>query len=353
MPARLLTLGIIDGAGTGASIAAISILITLGSGPGAAAAVLAAGAAGRMLALAWTTRLARKDVTAQAARNAYTVATLLMTFGSIAAVTAAQQQMLLTAAALGIASGTGNNLTSTLAATARKGSITAFYPLLMIGGAAGATWATHIIQTGRPLLHIQALLALQLAEPALIRPYQAALRESPPLANIATSALKSATLSTFAYGPLTIYAVLVTMATGPEHVGAAMAAYAAGASIAATCDRMLIRNQTYAEDGWKLTAALAAAGAATWIAAGTLPGMLAGRAASGLLMFLAQGRLLRRSHQEGGEAQVAGTSAGLGIGGGIGGVLAGTLAGSVGVGSMALLLATATLALAAIGRRGR
>lgn len=347
MPARMLTLGAIDGAGTGAYIAAVSIILTLGSGPGAAAAVLATGSAGRIASLAWLAALTRGSRrSGSSANRAYTAATVLMTFGALLGIHAAQNQALAAAALLGVVSGAGNSLTTTLAATARRGQMTSFYPLLMIGGAAGAAWSAAVLHSGRPVIYVQALIALQIVEPVLIRPYRAALRRSPPVRELLAGGLRGVALATLAYGPLTTYAVLTTLTVGVQHVGASMAFYAAGASLAAAVDSRLRLNPVYAADRWGTTVMLAAAGIATWAAAASLPGLLAGRFVAGLLTFLAQGRMLRRSYEQGAEAGVAGTTTGLSIGGGIGGVIAGSLVGSYSIASMSATLTLATLTLA-------
>lgn len=102
---------------------------------------------------------------------------------------------------------------------------------------------------------------------------------------------------------------------------------------------------------------------AVWAVADTVPGLLAGRAAAGALMFLAQGRLLRSVFDSGTDpgtdsgagstARVAAASAGLGAGAGPGGVAASALAQSWGVATIAVVLAVGTLALAAAAPGGR
>jgi hypothetical protein len=354
IPARIRLLALVDGAGTGAYLAATSILLTTTAGPAAAGTALAIGATGRVAALVWLSRLTRTDAPATTAHRAYLLATALMVGGGIAGLWAASVGAALAVGLLGIISGAGNNLTSTLAATARDGQMVSFYPLLMLGGAGGAAVAATVLARGLPLWLLTLLLAAQLIEPILIRPYQRLLRARPALTVVTGDALKGAALAAASYGPLTAYAVLVTTAHGPRWVGPAMAAYAAGATLAAPLDRHLSTlSARYRQDRWGGTVLLAAAGALTWAAGTTVAGVLAGRAAAGTLMFLAQGRLLRSVFETtgGSAARAAATSTGLGVGAGAGGIIAVLLAQSRSLPAMALTLALATCATLLIDRR--
>lgn len=357
MPARIRALALIDGAGSGAYLAAVSILLAANSGTLRASAAIALGSLGRILSLVWAGALTREGADRGAAGRAYTAATVLMVVGAIGGVHAAGSGTYVAVAALAVISGAGNNLTSTLAATARKGQMTSFYPMLMVGGAAGAVYATYILQSGHAVMWIHALLALQLTEPLLLRPYQGALVARPSGAIMAADTLRAAALAAAAYGPLAIYAVLVSATIGAHHVGAAMLAYAAGAAAAEPLDRALRkRTELWREDRWSTIIITAAIGVATWVASGNLAGLLAGRFAAGVLMFLSQGMLLRSRYESvgGSEARVAGVSAGLGMGAGLGSILAATLFQTVGAPAMAMLLALATLSLlAAAGRNTR
>lgn len=348
MPLRIRLLALVDGAGSGAYLAAVSILLLANHTPAQTGAAVALGSLGRILSLLWAGLLTRGGADRTSARRAYLSGIILMTFGAIAGVYYASAGSVATVAVLGVLSGAGNNLTSTLAATARKGQMTSFYPTLIVGGGAGAAYATYLIQNGSPLVWVYALLALQLAEPLLIRPYQKALVPRPKGLLMASDTLRAATLSSAAYGPLAVYAVLVTSSVGPQYVGLAMVAYSCGAAAAAAVDRLLERHvKFWQHDSWRTVTAVAAAGVLTWALASSLPGLLAGRLAAGVLMFLAQGMLLRSRFESasGSEARVASTSAGLGIGAGLGGVAATLLAQSFGIPAMAVLLAAATLAL--------
>ncbi len=352
MPSRMRILALIDGAGTGTHLAAISIILASQHGVARTGTVLAFGSLGRIAALAWTGALTRNGTGAEAARRAYLLATILMTVGSSAGLVAAGYGSLPAVALLGIIGGTGNNVTSTLAATARKGQMTAFYPLLMVGAAAGSVTATFILQHGLPTIILHLIILAQLLEPLLLRPYQRGLTIRPAASILATDLLRASILSACAYGPLAVYAALVTTSIGSQYVGAAMVTYSAGAALAPRAERLLQRHLQL-KDRLSTVSALAAAGVATWVAAGTVPGLLGGRLAAGTLMFLAQGMLLRMSFESSGgsEARVASGSAGLGLGAGLGGIIAALIAENAGLAAMAAILAGATLAAGLIGER--
>jgi hypothetical protein len=124
-----------------------------------------------------------------------------------------------------------------------------------------------------------------------------------------------------------------------------MAAYAAGALLAIPVSRRLAGFHTF---GGVLL--LGAVGVGVWAVALNGPLLLATRFVSGLVLFIAQGRLISIAYGDDGKAstaRLAGSSTGLGIGASVGAVIAARLAADYSVSVMAFALTAATLAAAA------
>lgn len=115
-------------------------------------------------------------------------------------------------------------------------------------------------------------------------------------------------LALCSYGPLGLFAALAAAEFGPGWVGPAFLVYAAGSVVAA---RLTERLDIDPSTG----AFLASAGSLLWVFGFlSLPLTLAARFLSGVLLFLAQGTLLRRAGVRGGSAAVTSALVGLGIG---------------------------------------
>lgn len=100
-------------------------------------------------------------------------------------------------------------------------------------------------------------------------------------------------LALCSYGPLGLFAALVTVEFGPGWVGPSFLVYAAGSLVAA---RLTERFDVEPSTG----ALLAAVGSLLWVVGFlSLPVTLVARFLSGVLLFLAQGTLLRRAGHRG------------------------------------------------------
>lgn len=352
MPARIRSAAAAHGIGIGAYSAALAIQLTTTRSISAAAVAIAAGAAGRAGTALWIGRALRAGTRTHQTRNLHLASIAILVAGASASLNAAGRMSLTAVALLSILQGAGSNLATLLASTSRPGQMVSYSPMVQAGSVAGAMSAGALAAFGAPLWPVHLMVLVHLLEPALIRPYLGDIAPRARIRPLIGRSFAAAALAAASYGPLWIYAALVTDTLGPAYVGAAQAMYAAGALGADPVDRLLAkRSRTYRESGWAVTVALAAAGAATWVVSGHVEGMLLGRCAAGTLMFLSQGRLMREGAEnpDGGVTRAAATSAGLGVGSAFGAIGAGWLAGRYGAGSMGLYLALITLTLAPAG----
>lgn len=157
-------------------------------------------------------------------------------------------------------------------------------------------------------------------------------------------------LSLTTYGPLALFSTLVTLEFGASWVGPGFLVYAVGSVVAARLQRSIKARRSHA-------AFVAAAGSAVWmIGFETWWLMLAGRLASGVMLFFAQGVVLTHAASSGERREFTGALVGLGVGAQLAALWSGVVADV----SVVLMSASATLAGAALGvvglfveRRGR
>lgn len=149
-------------------------------------------------------------------------------------------------------------------------------------------------------------------------------------------------LGVVAYGPLSLFATLVTVELGADWVGPGFLSYALGSLLAG---RVLAARRF----GLGGVAVLAAMGGAVWFVAllswGTL---LVTRFVAGVVMFVAQGAMLQRASEHS-RASLASALVGVGVGTQLGAVWCGLVAESS-ITAMAAVSVVASLTLAAATR---
>lgn len=146
-------------------------------------------------------------------------------------------------------------------------------------------------------------------------------------------------LALTAYGPLMLFATLVSLELSSVWIGPAAAAYTLGSFVAG---RLLVgRDISPAK-----CALLAALASSVWIVGfSSVPVMLLMRFVSGVALFIAQGAALSRSSRLGTKADLAASLVALSIGAQLGGVWAGQAA-ELSVPFMAMLATSLALCLA-------
>jgi hypothetical protein len=150
-------------------------------------------------------------------------------------------------------------------------------------------------------------------------------------------------LATFSYGPLGLFAVLVSEEFGARWVGPAFLVYAVGSIVAARLAKTVHVSPATG-------ALLAAAASLLWVVGfSSVVVMLSARLLSGVLLFLAQGSALRRAAESGGSAAVTSALVGLGVGASAGAFWCGFLA-ELSIPAMAIASAAFSVLLAVLCR---
>jgi hypothetical protein len=149
-------------------------------------------------------------------------------------------------------------------------------------------------------------------------------------------------LGVVAYGPLQLFATLVTVGLGAGWVGPGFLVYALGSLVAG---RVLATRRL----GLVAVALLGAVGGAVWfIALSSWGALLVTRFVAGVVMFVAQGAMLQRAAEHG-RASLASALVGVGVGAQLGAVWCGLLAESS-IAAMAAVSVVASLGLAVATR---
>lgn len=336
---RVLVLAGVDGVGTGAQNVAVALLLVQRFGIVWASLAIGTATVGRLATPPLVRLLESRPASRDRPHLVFNVAICTMTLSSLAVVALAAWGPL--AAVFGFVAvwSAANQVSSTLAVAAVPERVVHFGPFLIAGQAVGALAAVASLESQLAPVLLALLLLLQLLEIPLLRDVAFPVVHSETLRDVVPHATRGLFFALLFYGPLTIYAVLATSVASAAWAGWSMAVYAAGGLLAPAVERRLPGRES-----WPGVLALGTAATATWLFAVSGPAMLAGRFAAGLLLFVAQGRLVRLAllgpNGSVSTVRLSGVSTGLGAGAGLAGVVAGVLA-DVSVDFMATALTAA------------
>jgi hypothetical protein len=350
---RVFSLGFLDGTGTGIQIAVVGVVIAERFGLAAAGLVLGVSSLGRFGSpLVFWAMDRHPGVGSGEMHRLFRWAVVGMTVTSLGVVGSAVWLAPWVTVAVGLVWALCNSVSTIIATTAVPDSIHGYGPVTIVGTAVGAWVGAAAIADGVDggvggvaAVAVAVLLLLQLAEVPLIASVTfRSVTQVSPLETV-RHAGKGFAVAVLTYGPVVVYQALTLTIASVEWVGWAMAAYAAGALLAIPVSRRLAGFHTF---GGLLL--LGAVGVGVWAVALNGPLLLATRFVSGLVLFIAQGRLISIAYGDDGKAstaRLAGSSTGLGIGASVGAVIAARLAADYSVSVMAFALTAATLAAAA------
>ncbi len=349
---RIFSLAFLDGVGTGIQGVVVGIVVAQRFGLSSAGLVLGLLSLGRFFspAVFWFVdrhpRMGNKETHRLfqgfiVGMTVMSVAVVLLTFWG-------EAWMVVLA---GLIWSLCNSSSSIIATSAVPDAISGFGPWSMVGTAAGAfigAWSAGGGDTVTVIavVALVVVLALQLLEIPLIASVEFEVVSTASVFETLRHAGKGFILSSLTYGPLIIYPALVVAVASANWVGVAMAAYAAGALVAIPLSRRLTGFNSFAA-----VLLLGAVGVGVWMFALSGPLIIISRFFSGMILFVAQGRLLRVAYGTNGSvstARLAGSSTGLGVGASVGAIVAAQLAEGFTVTIMAAVLFGVTVVAAGV-----
>lgn len=311
----LYTAASLNGFGTGIVASVVSVLVAERFGLVAVGITMGAGAAGRLISLTWFH--VRPRISTASSSTVFNRRVIVLTAASSAVVIAAQYGPLYLIVGLAVWSTSTNLNVSSLHNHHGRKHLVALGPASMAGVAIGAIFGGVALLTATWTVAIAGVgLLVQLWQiPALGR-YGFIEDSTEPSVPQWAHVWAGLMLAVCCYGPLAGYGAYVTEVTSKRWVGAAMAAYSAGALVAPYVYRRI--EGTVTEQSFYLWGAI---GAGTWMFAVNGPLIIAGRLLSGIVLFVAQGALLTKvSRLTSGSGGMLAVSAGLGVGSALGGV---------------------------------
>lgn len=341
----LMACSLLNGLGTGLLNTVVALEITNRFGLTAAGLALGTAMLGRILLMRFFVFVDSKLSTPDSYRAVFRQVVFGMVFSAVALSVAAAVAPLAVVIVLGVPASALNSLVSTLLQHQAGDRVENLPAVSMAGTAVGALVAVPLVSS---VSHGSALILLLL----LSQLFQVRTRNFTPPPSKAeapkmqhTAFLRGLVLAGSSFGPLVIYAALVTHSSGSHLVGPTNLTFALGALAAPRVSRALPHRGSTA-------AALlfGAINAATWMyVGGSAISLLSLRFISGVTAFSAQGRLLSAAGDSPHPTSaILATSTGLAVGTGASSILAGTLADHLSVAQMGAVFALASIAASGV-----